>query len=878
MHSHANRTAIKVQIAAHTSGNRCLPLGRIAASLFVGAMSCWIASAQTTSQVFSWNSLGMHCMDEDFSVFTILPPYNTVHAQIVVGTNGTARRVEGSGVQVKYSAILDSKGSINTTSIGKGNFWEYVFPMLGTTLAPDQGLLLPGFSPASSMPGSGNTPRPMYYEGSPRNWFVAWGIPITPYDDNLQLNPYPLMHIATSGGGFTSASTDTVLPVSVEMDCLLCHTSGAGVAARPDPDWEWNPVPARDYRLNIIRLHDQIRFQTMPTAYSNLLVAVGLNAKGLYASVVKSGHPVLCATCHLSESIPNSGQPSVRPLTQAIHGFHANVTDPVSGTPMGTVLNRSACYRCHPGTKTQCLRGAMGSAVDANAELAIQCQDCHGPMSAVGASTRTGWLDEPNCQACHTGDAVSNNGQIRYDNARISASELRVAVNNRFATNPNTPSAGHSLFRSSKGHGGLYCSACHGSTHAEFPSAFFNDNVSSMQRQGHVGQISECSACHGSTPSTTTGGPHGMHSLGWLKGHKTPGKTPLNCRSCHGTDYRGTVLARSFKNQTLDGQNFWRGRRIGCYECHNGASGDGNPPAAPTVSSRSASTTVNTPVAIALTASTSLLRVVTQPVRGMVGITGKTATYYPDDGFIGTETFTFCSDTGTRESNLGTVTVTVSDSGPCAFTLSTNLEFFDELSHVSEVQVTAGGGCEWSAASQTHWITLLSYSGPGSGSVQYTIARNTTSSSRMGYLTIAGKLVSIYQDGTPADANGDGIPDSWQMLYFMSANSTNAVPGLDYDHDGVSNLNEYLASTDPTEKSSALRITAFNLANAGPAYQLDFSTAPLHYYQVQRTANLLNPGWKSFTNAVIGTGATLPFTGTTLPNVPTMFYRIMLVN
>jgi mono/diheme cytochrome c family protein len=398
-------------------------------------------------------------MDDDFSVMAILPPYNTVLAQIVVGTNGTARRVDGTGgVQVNYRAVLDSDGSINTTSIGKGNFWDYVYPMLGAALAPDQGLELLGASPGAWMPGPANTPKPMYFENGP-GWFVAWGVPITPYDDDLQLNPYPLMHVSTSGHGFTSASTDIVLPVSLETNCRLCHASGAGLAARPDPDWEWNPIPAQDYRFNILRLHDQIRFQAMPAAYSNVLAAAGYNTQGLYASVVKSGRPILCAICHLSEAVPGSGQPGLPPLTEAVHGLHAGVTDPATGQLLGNALNRAACYRCHPGAETRCLRGAMGRAVDITGQLAIQCQDCHGPMAPVASTNRTGWLNEPNCQACHTGDAVSNNGQIRYDNALVTNYQLRVAVNSRFATNPNAPLPGTSLFRFSKGHGGLYCSA-----------------------------------------------------------------------------------------------------------------------------------------------------------------------------------------------------------------------------------------------------------------------------------------------------------------------------------------------------------------------------------------------------------------------------------
>ena len=34
--------------------------------------------------LLAWSELGMHCIDgKDYSVMSILPPYNTVHAQLV---------------------------------------------------------------------------------------------------------------------------------------------------------------------------------------------------------------------------------------------------------------------------------------------------------------------------------------------------------------------------------------------------------------------------------------------------------------------------------------------------------------------------------------------------------------------------------------------------------------------------------------------------------------------------------------------------------------------------------------------------------------------------------------------------------------------------
>jgi hypothetical protein len=46
-----------------------------------------------------------------------------------------------------------------------------------------------------------------------------------------------------------------------------------------------------------------------------------------------------------------------------------------------------------------------------------------------------------------------------------------------FASNPNRRITGKQLYRYSAGHGNLYCSGCHGSPHAEFPTLQANDNV-----------------------------------------------------------------------------------------------------------------------------------------------------------------------------------------------------------------------------------------------------------------------------------------------------------------------------------------------------------------------------------------------------------------
>jgi hypothetical protein len=96
---------------------------------------------------------------------------------------------------------------------------------------------------------------------------------------------------------------------------------------------------------------------------------------------------------------------------------------------------------------------------------------------------------------------MRHNNSQRYTNAFSSPGHWRTTTDKTFATNPNRPIQGTQLYRYSSGHGSVYCSACHGSPHAEFPTLQANDNVYSTALQGHTGKIAECSVCHTNVPT-----------------------------------------------------------------------------------------------------------------------------------------------------------------------------------------------------------------------------------------------------------------------------------------------------------------------------------------------------------------------------------------
>lgn len=522
--------------------------------------------AAGTYSLIAWNDLGMHCVDgTDYSIFSILPPFNNLHAQLVNATTGKAVT---TGVTLTYEAVADATGSINTTSANKTNFWSWVKTIYGATLAPDVGL-------------TGNaTPslvaKPMSLDPA-NGWFEATGLPITPYDDSGAKNFYPMVKVtARDGSGRVLATTSTVLPVSDEITCAACHASRpatesnpARLAARPAGGWVNDSNAETDWKKNILRRHDEK--QSGSPAFQAALQTMGLSPAGLYASAL-AGKPALCAGCHASNALPGNRIYGIRALTSALHTSHGQVTDPATSIKLDDSTNRGACYLCHPGSVTKCLRGAMGNATSPDGSAAMGCQNCHGNMTKVGGLARVGWLEQPTCQACHF------EGK-RTESALDTAGNLVVPADTRFATNAGAPAPGYNLFRFSKGHGGMQCEACHGSTHAEYPSSHSNDNVQSIALQGYAGTLRECKVCHASPPLSMNGGPHGMHTIGaaWVDKHgdmvESAGAT--QCAYCHGSDYRGSPLAQVKAARTYaieDGKtrSYAAGQNVGCYDCHSG--------------------------------------------------------------------------------------------------------------------------------------------------------------------------------------------------------------------------------------------------------------------------------------------------------------------
>jgi len=339
-------------------------------------------------QVFAFNDLGMHCMDEDFSVFSVLPPFNVLRAQVIQkGTSTQSPQIlNPAQVDVQYSATSDPSGSINSTSIGKTGFWDHVQSLFGANPEPDTGLL------GTKMPSQQNGPQTFHEFSANFNWFSADGIPITPTDDSGATNPYPLFKISSfdKSNGALISSLDVTVPVSTEMNCSDCHNNGSVAADDATANrygstalvWSDSNDSVIQYKENILILHD---------------------AK--HGTNITNATPVLCADCHYSPALDLSGagpqgtQLSTSFMSHAIHGRHgmtiAGDRPDAANPPVISDEGKDACYNCHPGKKTQCYRGAMFAA-------GISCQNCHGGLLQISGefaladgSIRQPWQDLP---------------------------------------------------------------------------------------------------------------------------------------------------------------------------------------------------------------------------------------------------------------------------------------------------------------------------------------------------------------------------------------------------------------------------------------------------------------------------------------------------
>lgn len=404
--------------------------------------------------LLAWNDLGMHCISDSDPWFVILPPANTLEAQLI--QRGPVPVLVTENVVLSYQVEAGFENPAKHV-----DFWKYSQSIFGTTVPENIGL-------------SGNGMSGNFKLNAENSSFIADKIPVVPYPDTEQYNPYPVFEVVAKDAQSNQvlARTRVVAPVSTEMGCRNCHGG----------EWRWNSASglSETTAMNVLAAHDRL-------SGTNLLTEA------------KSGNPKLCQSCHADPALGAKGKPELLNLSAAIHGWHANYL---------AKDGAAACALCHPANptgNTRCSRGIHNS-------VGVTCVNCHGnfqehALSLLQAESekagaarlmqhlqpvqvttiaeinpRTPWLKEPDCLNCHVDFEKPVSGASGY---------------NQWTESPED------LYRMRTDNVGVRCSACHSSPHAEYPARNAygenRDNLQPMQYSGKpfpIGTDFSCEVCH----------------------------------------------------------------------------------------------------------------------------------------------------------------------------------------------------------------------------------------------------------------------------------------------------------------------------------------------------------------------------------------------
>jgi len=174
----------------------------------------------------------------------------------------------------------------------------------------------------------------------------------------------------------------------------------------------------------------------------------------------------------------------------------------------------------------------------------------------------------------------------------------------------------------------------------------------------------------------------------------------------------------------------------------------------------------------------------------------------------------------------GSYTLALTSQEPCDYAIAPNSQDFGVDGGTGAVNVTAPQGCAWTAASNDNWITITSGGGGGgNGTVNYSVAANTSANARAGMMTIATKPFTIRQAGaapvpriislSPSSA-GAGGPD-----FTLTVNGGNFTNDVIVRWNGSDRVTTFVSDTQVTA-----RITAADISAAGTATVTAFKPPP----------------------------------------------------
>jgi hypothetical protein len=144
------------------------------------------------------------------------------------------------------------------------------------------------------------------------------------------------------------------------------------------------------------------------------------------------------------------------------------------------------------------------------------------------------------------------------------------------------------------------------------------------------------------------------------------------------------------------------------------------------------------------------------------------------------------------------------------------------------------------------------------------------------YPRLAAVAADTDNDGAPnysdSDDDGDGIPDFWEALYSIL---DPLVPeaAIDHDHDGFSNLQEYIADTSPEDTADYPKIKSLTTEPDG-TLRFSFRSSSTRTYHLEFSSDLSTNSWSQLSSDIPGTGGIIEIDDPDADTLSRRFYRL----
>jgi hypothetical protein len=134
-----------------------------------------------------------------------------------------------------------------------------------------------------------------------------------------------------------------------------------------------------------------------------------------------------------------------------------------------------------------------------------------------------------------------------------------------------------------------------------------------------------------------------------------------------------------------------------------------------------------------------------------------------------------------------------------------------------------------------------------------------------GLITLSSRTSSTY---------GDGIPDSWRLRWFGTANNLLSASNACPTSDGINNWKKYVAGVDPNVANNFPSVNPKTPVPSGSTTAIHWPTVSGKQYAIERSASLFPGSWTTITTNT-GTGTDMEFDDS--PAGQTQFYRVRIL-